>query len=120
MVNDLGEILLTTNKERKMWAFPKGHVEPGENAVQTMVREIKEETGLNVRILRELPDLDYIHTGGSVISTKMFLVQSEDNSLLRLEHEGDDIKWIPTDKVTTVLSYDNLKEYFNKVSPLIK
>ncbi len=114
------EIALLYRFKQKDWSFPKGHVEPGENAVQTMVREIKEETGLNVRILRELPDLDYIHTGGSVISTKMFLVQSEDNSLLRLEHEGDDIKWIPTDKVTTVLSYDNLKEYFNKVSPLIK
>lgn len=32
------------------WAFPKGHMEPGESEEETAIREIREETGLSVRL----------------------------------------------------------------------
>ncbi len=35
-----------------IYGFPKGHMEKGETEVQTARREIKEETGLNIRIIR--------------------------------------------------------------------
>ena len=34
-----------------IWGFPKGHVENNETEIQTAVREIKEEVGLNVDII---------------------------------------------------------------------
>ena len=39
------------------WTFPKGHVDAGENAHQAMIREIYEETGLDVNFIKNLPDL---------------------------------------------------------------
>ena len=42
------ELLLIRHKNGGHWSFPKGHVETGETEPQTALREIKEETGLDV------------------------------------------------------------------------
>jgi len=36
------------------WALPGGRAEPGETVEQTIVREVKEETGLDVAIIRKI------------------------------------------------------------------
>lgn len=117
--DDNSKIALLYRGKQKDWSFPKGHAEEGENPTETMIREIKEETGLSVIILRELPDSRYIHPDGSNILTKMFLVRSIDDSTLKTEHDSDIIEWVPINKVSSRLSYNNLKEYFEKVSTLI-
>ena len=114
------KIALLYRGKQNDWSFPKGHIENGENPTNAMIREIKEETGLSVKLLRELAELNYIHPNGNTISTKMFLVQSEDDALLKLEFEIDDVKWTPIKDVCSTLSYDNLKEYFKKISHIIE
>lgn len=50
-----GEEILLQNRVKKDWrgyTFPGGHVEPGESIVDSVIREMKEETGLTVRSLR--------------------------------------------------------------------
>ncbi len=51
---DFGEVryLLVANKSG-VYGFPKGHVEAGETEVQTALREIREEVGLNVRLIED-------------------------------------------------------------------
>ncbi|MGA2386387.1 MAG: NUDIX hydrolase [Candidatus Bathyarchaeia archaeon] len=43
------------------WALPGGRMEPGETVEQTIVRECKEETGLNVEIVRVIGE--YVEKG---------------------------------------------------------
>ena len=43
-------ILLVKNNNGRYWSFPKGHIEIGETEKETAVREIKEETSLEVEI----------------------------------------------------------------------
>ncbi|WP_082759937.1 NUDIX hydrolase [Abyssisolibacter fermentans] len=50
IINDKNEILLIKNP-RKGWEYPGGIVEPGETVPQGLIREIKEETGVNVEII---------------------------------------------------------------------
>ncbi len=102
------------------WSFPKGHVEVGENAHQAMIREIYEETGLDVDFVKNLPDLEYITSADEDVFMKMFLVSSLDDSKVKIEHENDKIEWVPFENVVGKLSYDNLKEYFGNVLPMIK
>lgn len=47
--NDDGELLLI-NSPRRGWEYPGGMVEPGETFQEALVREIKEETGVDVEI----------------------------------------------------------------------
>ena len=48
---------------RDYWTLPGGGIEPGESAEQTVVREIEEETGLRVEVVRFL--FDHPYSGGT-------------------------------------------------------
>jgi 8-oxo-dGTP diphosphatase len=113
-------IVLLYRKQQNDWSFPKGHIDPGENATRAMIREIQEETGLNVRIVKELPDHFYKSANEGEIVTKMFLVISIDDSELKEEHEGDKLEWVSLDGVVKKLSYNNLKDYFNLILPSLE
>lgn len=116
---DKNKIALLYRSRENDWSFPKGHIDEGESVVQAMIREIQEETGLIVRIIEKLPDFNYTSFSGEIVSLKMFLVKSENDSLLKTEFEDDDIQWILIDKVIETLSYDNLKDYFKLIQRLI-
>ena len=45
-------ILLTRREDNNQWCLPGGGMEPGESASETCIREVEEETGLQVRIKR--------------------------------------------------------------------
>ena len=45
------EYLLIQHKHGKHWAFPKGHPEPGETALENAIREFEEETGISRKTL---------------------------------------------------------------------
>jgi inorganic pyrophosphatase len=47
------------------WVFPKGHLEAGERPEQAAIREVREETGLEVRILRPIGTTRYEFDGSS-------------------------------------------------------
>ena len=50
--NSVGDILLQKRVDNELWALPGGVIDIGETASQAVVREVKEETGLDVEITR--------------------------------------------------------------------
>ncbi|MGO8851683.1 NUDIX domain-containing protein, partial [Mycobacterium sp.] len=44
---------------RMLWSLPKGHIELGETAEQTAIREVAEETGIRGSVLAALGRIDY-------------------------------------------------------------
>lgn len=56
-VNEQWQVLLVLHNQGH-WAFPKGHIEPDEDPHQCAVRELKEETGLE--IIRFLSDTSFV------------------------------------------------------------
>ncbi|MBU5483700.1 NUDIX domain-containing protein [Clostridium sp. MSJ-11] len=45
-------VLLQKRADVGLWGIPSGHVEPGESVMEAAIREVKEETGLNINITR--------------------------------------------------------------------
>ena len=61
-VVDKKSILLHWHKKLSMWLPPGGHIEPGEDPQQAIIREVLEETGLSVKVLHTGPDpVSYTH-----------------------------------------------------------
>lgn len=70
------KLLLTRRNDNARWCLPGGQMEPGESAAEACVREVWEETGLRVRVVRligvysdpnlllEYPDGKRIHIVG--------------------------------------------------------
>jgi len=51
IINEKKEFLLIRHKNGGHWDFPKGHKEAGESSKETALREVLEETGLQVRLI---------------------------------------------------------------------
>lgn len=110
------EILLLYRNKQKDWGFPKGHVEKGETVQEATIREIKEETGLDIKVLNELSHLRYALPSGDEAELLMFLATplSTDQKLIK-ENATDDLRWIPISEAENLLSYQNLKDYFKTI-----
>jgi len=52
ITNKKGHILLIRRKDNNLWALPGGAMEIGENIKETIIREVKEETGFDIAITR--------------------------------------------------------------------
>ena len=50
VVDDSGRVLLEKRSDNGMWGLPGGGIEPGESVYETALREVKEETGLDIEI----------------------------------------------------------------------
>ena len=50
VIDSTGRIVLVKRKDNELWALPGGAMELGESIEQAAVREVKEETGLDVEV----------------------------------------------------------------------
>lgn len=48
VLNDRDEVLLQLRRDTDTWAPPSGGVEPGETVAESAIREVREETGINI------------------------------------------------------------------------
>lgn len=70
-----GKILLTKREDFEVWCLPGGHVEPEESLAQTAIREAREETGLEVELLRLVGV--YSRTGSGVADMHVVLFTAQ-------------------------------------------
>src|SRR3989337_1923405 len=66
------EIALIAVKGGAVWCLPKGRVEEGENIARTATKEVKEETGLDGRIIKLIDNIHYFYSHREEGETKRF------------------------------------------------
>jgi 8-oxo-(d)GTP phosphatase len=102
------EVLLVHRPRWEDWSFPKGKLDRGETAYDAAVREVDEETGLQVRLGPRLPDSRYKISGGQPKVVHYWSARarkSTDISDYRPNSEIDDLRWFTASKAQQKLSY---------------
>jgi 8-oxo-dGTP pyrophosphatase MutT (NUDIX family) len=90
------------------WTLPKGTPDPGETIEETAVREVTEETGLEVRILERLPSIDYtfVQSGTRIHKTvHYFLMEPVGGDLSRHDHEFERVRWVAFSDAAGLLTF---------------
>ena len=110
------KVLLIYEKNACCWGFPKGHMEEKETEIETALREIKEEVGLDVEINKNKRYiLNYIIDDEIDKTTVLYLATSKNEKITIQESEIENAKWCDFDEAIKTLTFDNSKEIFKKV-----
>jgi 8-oxo-dGTP diphosphatase len=92
------------------WALPGGRVDPGETVEQTVVREVKEETGLDVAIVRKIGEYHEqgVESGAEYdYYPACFLVNVVGGEIRKQESEIEEAKLFSLDEVPAELAFEH-------------
>lgn len=118
------QILLIKRKTRPFvgyWALPGGRMDPGETIEQTIVREVKEETGLDVAIVRVVGE--YVEKGVKddieyEYYPTCFIVKPVGGEIKKQESEIQEIQLFSLNQLPKPLAFEHeemIKDYMKKV-----
>ena len=107
IINDRNEVLLIHHNAGH-WDFPKGHMEEGETEVQTAIREVKEETNIDVEVNEEYRYSTQYSPKEDVIKEVIYFLAKNisDNRQAQLE-EVSEVKWFSMKDAIDKITYDN-------------
>ena len=113
---------LLIKQTNDVWGFSKGHVEENEEEIETALREIKEETNLDVEINSEYRNsIEYIIDGKNILKQVVyFLATPKTTDVKKQESEILEIKWLNFEDSLNTLTYDNVKEVLKDAKSFIE
>lgn len=109
-------------RDGRTWTLPKGTPHAGESREETAIREVEEETGLQVRITGPLDSIEYwfVQSGTRIHKTvHYFLMEPIGGDLARHDHEFDEVRWIPFDHASTMLTFETERALVARAAQLI-
>ena len=113
MVYDGDRILVQDRRDPK-WSgvtFPGGHVEPGESLVESAIREVKEETGLDISNVRLCGVRQWTRENGEYRYLVFFFKTDTFSGTLRSSEEGE-MFWIDKKDLKTYPLADGFEGMF--------
>lgn len=100
--------LLVKNKNGRHWGFPKGHMEQGETEQQTAIREVREETGLQIEICDGFRETSVYRPFGRIKKQVVFFVAKGKSHQVTLQRtEIDTFQWATLYEAMKLFRYEN-------------
>ena len=96
------------DRDAVTWTLPKGTPNPGETTEETALREVGEETGLEVRIVEPLDSIQYtfVQRGTRVHKTvHYFLMEPVGGDLSQHDHEFERVRWVSFEEAPELLTF---------------
>lgn len=124
VINSRGDVLVVS-QHGDSWSLPKGHVEPGEDALAAARREIQEETGVSsLVLLKQLPSYARYRIGkggegedrSELKTIRMFLFKTAAREpLLPADPDNPEARFVPKGEVAALLTHPKDKEFFRNI-----
>jgi 8-oxo-dGTP diphosphatase len=99
------EVLVVHRPKYDDWSFPKGKLTPGEDHLTAAVREVEEETGLELSVGPELGSTSYVDPQGRPKVVRYWAMAAVGGQF-RPNREVDEVRWVRATEAPDLLSYD--------------
>ena len=95
------KILIAKKREGKplagMWEFPGGKIEEGETPEESLIRELREEMDIKIKVKEYVGESIYDYGDGKVISLKGFTSEIVEGDIKLTDH--DEYKWVTLEEI---------------------
>ena len=94
------------------FGFPKGHTEPGESEIETAIRELKEETGIEVKIIegfRRQIEYELRNIPNTIKQSVYFLGECTSDKIICQESEVSEARFFSYEDAIKILSFEKTK-----------
>ena len=114
----------TSKTENFRWSLAKGTPDPGESLEETALREVKEETGLEVEIDSPLGSIDYWFVGRESgvrfhKTVHYYLMNPIGGGFELHDPEFDVVQWFTTEEALEILAYANETDVLRRALKII-
>lgn len=112
----------TDRRGRLLWSLPKGHIEQGESAEETAMREVREETGISGSVLASLGSIEYwfVTEGRRIHKTvHHYLMRALGGELSDSDVEVTEVAWVPLNELESKLAYADERKLAELAGQLI-
>ena len=111
------EVVLAGRHRDGTWVFPKGTPDRGETPEECALREVREESGLEVRLIRPLGTIEYSFTlPGERVRKQVhfYLMEATGGDLSLHDPEYDEARWVSVEDARRLLSFDTYRDVLDR------
>ena len=105
------EFLIVHRPRHDDWSLPKGKLENSEKFSEASIREVKEETGSEVKKLAKIGSIAYKSTGGRAKVVRYWLFEYLSGKF-QPNYEVDEIRWVEATDAMQILTYPRDRNVF--------